>query len=472
MTRQITIDPITRIEGHARVEIDIDDQQRVIGSIFKVLDFRGWETFLLGTQVEKMPLVTPRICGTCSVSHHLTSVKAVDQIFGVEPPPSAIMLRYVMNLAGYLHSHSIHIFALAAPDLLLSPETPPAARNLVGLIQNDKTATIAKMALELRRISTDIGEEIGGRGIHPVTAVAGGMAQPLAEETRVRLFHRAQRGLELTKQLFDAVTTALSVNLDVLDSLPLPSYYLGMVNNGCLDHYQGLLRALTPNSTQPSLEFNGTEWGRYLKEQSTPDSYAKAVFLQTENNSLQPYRVGPLARINCCDKIDTPLANEALQQLRARFGHPCHQTPLYHYTRLIELLYAAEKLVVLLNDRSICSNQIRTPLQNITGIGIGVLEAPRGVLIHDYRTNANGIVTAVNLMVATQQNITAINQTIGMAAQQLLDNHNDEMLMNGIEMGIRCYDPCLSCATHRFGEMKMEIIIRHNHQIIRNLRRF
>lgn len=471
MTRTITIDPVTRIEGHARVEIDIDDQKRVVSSIFKVLDFRGWETFLLGTQIEQMPLVTARICGTCSTSHHLAAAKAVDQIFGVEPPPAAIMQRYVMNLAGYIHSHSIHFFVLAAPDLLLDSSTPPATRNLIGLIQSPHTAAIAKMALELRRISTDIGEEIGGRGIHPVTAVAGGMSQVLTETTRERLYRKAQRGLELTKELFNVVTNTLDTKSEALDSLPLPTHYLGITNNGLLDHYQGVLRLTSPIAGNKHIEFTADNWGTYLKEQTTTDSYAKSVFFNN-NGQLEHYRVGALARINVCDKIDTPLAQSALQQFRTRFGHPCHQTPLYHYTRLIELLYATEKLVELLNNKEICSAQVRIQPTNITKIGVGVVEAPRGVLIHDYKTDADGIVTAINLMVATQQNITSINKTIEMAAQKLIDNANDEALMNGIEMSIRCYDPCLSCATHRLGDMKMHVIVRHNQQIIRTAKRF
>lgn len=471
MARKITIDPVTRIEGHARVEIGVDDNHQVTSSVFKVLDFRGWETFLLGTKVEMMPAVTARICGTCSSSHHLTAAKAVDRVFGVTPPPAAIMLRYVINLAGYIHSHGIHIFALAAPDLLLDANTPPAQRNIVGLITTPQTAAIAKMALELRRISTDIGEEVGGRGIHPVTAVAGGMAQPLAEESRERLHGRALRALGLAKELFTGVVTALESKEELLNTLPLPTHYLGMVNHGLLDHYDGVLRLISPQTNVSPFDFPGDQWNHYLKEQVVPGSYAKSVSFQPENGPLESYRVGPLARLNGCDGIDTPLANEALRRFREKFGRPCHQTPLYHYARLIELLYAAEKLVELLGDRAICSAQVRAVPETITGAGVGVLEAPRGVLIHDYRTDAEGLLTAVNLMVATQQNIVAIGQTAGMAAQRLLDEPDDEILMNGIEMGIRCYDPCLSCATHRIGEMKMEVVVRHHNQVIRTARR-
>jgi F420-non-reducing hydrogenase large subunit len=472
MTHTITIDPVTRIEGHARVEIDVDDDRQVTGSVFKVLDFRGWETFLLGTKVEMMPAVTARICGTCSVSHHLTSVKAVDRVFGVEPPRAAVLLRYAMNLAGYIHSHGIHIFALAAPDLLLEPGTAPAKRNIIGLLENARTEAIAKMALDLRRISSDITEEIGGRGLHPVTAVEGGMARPLSREQQERLQKRAAKGLELAKTLYEQVSAALEPCQDLLESLPLPTYYLGLVNQGALDHYQGVLRLCGPEAATPPFDFPDQHWADYLVEETEPTSYAKTVWCRHHDREKTAYRVGPLARLNCCEYIDTPLANEALQKFRSLFGLPCHQTVLYHYTRLIELLYAAEKLVDLLNDPEICSAQVRTAPAGITGAGVGVVEAPRGVLIHDYKTDENGILTGVNLMVATQQNLLAINRTVGMAAQRhLLDEADDDTLMNGIEFGIRCYDPCLSCATHRIGELKMEVVIRNNGQTVRTARR-
>ncbi len=466
MARKITIDPVTRIEGHARVEVDIDDNNHVTNSVLQVLDFRGWETFLRGMQVEMMPSITARICGTCSVSHLLASAKAVDKVFGVTPPRAAELLRYALNLAGYIHSHGVHIFALAGPDLLFDLNADPATRNIVGLI--DAAPDVATKALKLRAISTRISEAIGGRGIHPVSAVAGGMAAPLSNSTRNRLKKEAEEALVLTEELFLVFKQTLLSRMELIELLPLATDYLSVVNDGALDHYQGNLRLRSPDGT--TFEFAGEDWTSYLFEETIPSSYAKSVFCRKEGGERVPYRVGPLARINCCDEIDTPRANAEFEEFRKVAGFPCHQTVFYHYARLIELLYAAEKLVELLGEEEICSENVRAVPEQASHDGIGVVEAPRGVLIHDYKVDDGGIVTDVNLLVATQQNMPAINATVGMSAQEFL-TEPDDLLLNGIEFGVRCYDPCLSCATHRVGEMKLEVVVRHQGAIIRTARR-
>jgi coenzyme F420-reducing hydrogenase alpha subunit len=466
MARTITIDPVTRIEGHARIEVDIDDNNEVTHSVFKVMDFRGWETFLRGTQVEMMPLITARICGTCSTSHHLASAKAVDNVFGVTPPRPAVLLRYALNLAGYIHSHSVHLFALAGPDLLLGLDMDPAKRNIVGLIE--RQPEVAKKALALRAISTRISEAIGGRGIHPVSAVAGGMATGLSAAKRDPLKRDAEKAFKLAKELFQVVKETLLGKIDLLESLPLPTHYLSLVHAGALDHYQGDLRLRSPNGEH--FDFSQDDWTSYLFEETVPTSYAKFVFCRTEDGEGVPYRVGSLARVNCCDHIDMPLANAELQEFRRLGGFPSHQTVLYHYARLIELLYATEKLVEIFADEAIGSQDVRILPERGPGSGTGIVEAPRGVLIHDYQVNENGMVTDVNLIVATQQNIPGINATVGMSVQEYLDKP-DEFLLNGIEFGVRCYDPCLSCATHRIGEMKLEVVVRREGEVIRTAKR-
>ncbi len=467
MTRKVTIDPITRIEGHARIEVDIDDDNQVTNSVFKVMDFRGWETFLLGTPVEMMPSITPRICGTCSVTHHLASAKAVDNVFGVTPPQTAVLLRYALNLAGYIHSHAIHIFALAGPDLLLGLDADPAKRNIVGLIE--AAPELAKKALELRAFSTQVTEMIGGRGIHPVTAVAGGMSTSLDKSKRAGLLEQAKNAVEVAKELLLTIKQPLMSRTNHIHTLPLPTHYLGLVNNGLLDHYQGDLRLRSPDGS--SFEFPCDEWTSYLFEETVPASYAKFVFCRTGEEEAVPYRVGPLARINCCDQIDTPLANAELEEFRGQCEFPCHQTVMYHYARLIELLYATEKLTQLFADDELWSKEVRTLPDDNPQNASGIVEAPRGVLIHDYEVDTNGILTGVNLLVATQQNVPAINATVGMSAQAYLDEADDERLLNGIEFGVRCYDPCLSCATHRIGEMKLEVVVRQQGKVIRTARR-
>nr|VFJ64809.1 MAG: F420-non-reducing hydrogenase large subunit [Candidatus Kentron sp. FW] len=467
MPRTIQIDPITRIEGHARVEVDIDDNNEVTSTVFKVMDFRGWETFLRGTRVEMMPSITPRICGTCSVSHHLASAKAVDSVFGVTPPRPAVLLRYALNLAGYLHSHSVHIFALAGPDLLLGIDADPAKRNIMGLIEANPT--VAKKALELRAISTRIIEAIGGRGIHPVSAVAGGMAASLPREKRDQLKRQAEKGLALCTELFHALKDPLMGNVEFVESLPLSTHYLGLVNDGMLDFYQGALCLTAPDGEK--FTFSEADWTDHLVEETTPASYAKFVLCRKDGNDTGvPYRVGPLARVNCCDGIDTPFADAELQEFRKMAGFPAHQTVFYHITRLIELLHAAEKLVELLDDNDICGTDVRTLPDRAPGQGTGILEAPRGVLIHDYQVNEGGIVEDLNLIVATQQNIPGINATVDLSVRNYLEKP-DEVLLNSIEFGIRCYDPCLSCATHRLGEMKLEVVVRHGEEIVRTAKR-
>lgn len=472
--RKLTIEPVTRIEGHASVEIDINDNNEIT-SVFKVMDFRGWETFTRGTQIEMMPLIMPRICGTCSVSHHLAAVKAVDKIFGVTPPPAAKLLRQAMNLAGYIHSHGIHIFALAGPDLLLGLGAEPAKRNIIGL--TDQHPEIAKKALQLRKISTDIIETLGGRGIHPVSAVAGGVATPLSENKRDFLRKSAEEGVILSRYLLEEFKQQVFSQTHLFSYLELPTAYLSLTNQGALDFYEGQLRLKSEDKSH--FDFPKDEWSNYLFEEVDPHSYAKRVFYGVNNVFYQSdkgisYRVGPLARLNCCDDIDTPQARKELEIFRQEYGHPCHQTVLYHYTRFIELFYATEKLVELFNNNEICSQEVRTqPTGNFQKgqQGTGIIEAPRGTLIHHYTVDENGIVTDVNLVVATQQNIQAINETIGLSVKEYLDAEDNNLLLNGIEFGIRCYDPCLSCATHRIGEMKLEVVIRQRGEVIRTAKR-
>jgi F420-non-reducing hydrogenase large subunit len=466
MTRTLQIDPVTRIEGHARIEIDIDDSRHVTRSVFKVMDFRGFETFLRGMQVEMMPTVTSRICGTCPQAHHLASSRAVDKVFNVAPPPAAILLRTALNMGSILHSHGVHFFALAGPDILLGPDANPAERNIVGLLK--AMPDVARKALRLRTIGQQVTEIIGGRGTHPVASVAGGMAAPLSKEKYDTLSKMIKEASPLGFELTKIAREALLANKDRLDSLSLKTYYLGTVKNDALDLYDGNLCLMTPEGS--AAEFNEDKWTEYLNEEAIPTSYAKMVFCKNASGEYVPYRVGPLARINCAKKIDTPVANEELQRLRELGGSPCHQTVMYHYARLIELLYAIEKLAQIFNNQEILSPNVRTVPKDKPRSAKAHVESPRGVLIHDYDVDANGIVNRVNLVVATQQNISAINETIALSAEKYLDA-KDEVLLNGIEFGIRCYDPCLSCATHRVGELKLEVEVRQNGKTIRTARR-
>ena len=371
-------------------------------------------------------------------------------------------MRQALNFGSILHSHGVHFFALAAPDLLLGLDSDPAERNIVGLLKH--APQVARDALRLRSIGGKVTELIGGRGTHPVAVVAGGLAAPLDADRHRALVALADEALPLGLQLVEVAREALVESRDVILSLPLPTAYMGTVNNDELDLYDGDLRLRTFDGGD--VDFSEDDWSSYLAEEALESSYAKIVTCKNGNGDRVPYRVGALARLNCIDRIDTPLANAELQRFREAFGFPCHQTVMYHYARLIELVYSIEKLAEIAKDEEIRSDNVLAKLQGSPRDATAHIEAPRGVLIHDYGVDSNGIVTKANLIVATQQNISSINETIALSASNYLDKP-DELLLNGIEFGIRCYDPCLSCATHRLGDMKMEVVIRQDGEVVR-----
>jgi len=384
----------------------------------------------------------------------------------VKIPRAAELLRLCLNMGSFIHSHGVHFFALAAPDLLLGIDSDPAKRNIVGLVE--AAPEVATKALRLRTIGQRVVEIIGGRGTHPVSFVPGGVAAPLRAEHRETLKRLAAEGVELGLSLFETAKDALLTQIDLVFSLPLETHYLATVNDGAMDFYQGALRLKAPDGT--TLDFEEDAWRDHMHEESSPTSYAKDVLCRTASGEDVSYRVGPLARINCAERIDTPRAQVELGELRELGGDPCHHTLMYHYARLVELLHALEKLCQLVDDDEMYSDQVRAKVGSPRSATAHV-EAPRGVLIHDYEVDGDGIVTGANLMVATQQNIAAINQTVGMSAAQYLDRP-DDFLLNAIEVGIRCYDPCLSCATHRVGEMKLEVLIRDaDGRVVRQARR-
>ncbi|MBI4952402.1 MAG: Ni/Fe hydrogenase subunit alpha [Myxococcales bacterium] len=467
MSRTITIDPLTRIEGHARVEIELDDAGKVVTSMFRVLDFRGFETFLCGMQVEMMPTITPRICGTCPQTHHLASARTVDKVFGVTPPRAATLLRQALGLAGIIHSHAIHFFALAGPDLILGLDADASQRSIVGLLS--AAPEVAKKALRLRTLGARATELIGGRSTHPVSCVAGGLAAPLGAPRLDGLRRIAAECSPLARELVDFARAALLGRRELLSLLPLETNYLGTVGaGGALDLYAGALRFRSADGAR-TVDMSEDDWAAHIYEEVAPGGYAKRVLCNATGEG-QSYRVGALARLNVCDRIDTPLASAELEAFRELGGLPCHETVLYHYARLVELLYASERLAEIVADDEIRSDDVRTTSLGTPRSATAHVEAPRGTLIHDYEVDANGIVTRCNLLVATQQNLAAIDRTIGLSVERLIDQP-DGVLLNGIEFGVRCYDPCLSCATHRVGEMRLEVVVRRGGSEVRRARR-
>ncbi|MHA1976325.1 MAG: Ni/Fe hydrogenase subunit alpha [Candidatus Hodarchaeales archaeon] len=465
----IKVNPVSRIEGHATIKLILDANDKLVDAQVKVVEIRGFEKFLLGRPIEEMPLLTPRMCGICHTPHHLCSAKAVDSAFGLEPedlPPTANKLRKLMLYGSYIHSHVLHFFYLAAPDLVLGPDSDPAKRNVVGLLEANPE--LVKRVIAARKVGQTITKILGGRSVHPVTGVPGGQSIGLSNEDRDKI----QRDVKhlATDFLPDAKDLAMSLfdqYSEVIGSLAVvPTMHMGMVgNNGELEFYDGKIRILGKNAEIVD-EFRNIEYRDIISERIKDYSYLKFPYYKKASSFDEGiYRVGPLARLNAADKINTPLAQELFTEFRNKFGRPANQTLLYHYSRIIELAHAIESILDLVTDPDITGTNIRTTVTPREGDGVGILEAHRGTLFHHYVTDKKGIVTDVNLIVATVGNNEAINRSVKDAAvNMIVDGNPSEGLTNRLEMVVRAYDPCFSCATHylRNGAVATEVkILNH-----------
>jgi F420-non-reducing hydrogenase large subunit len=471
MNRTITIDPVTRIEGHARVFLNLADDGSLASAGLVVNELRGFERILVGMDADRMPLITARICGVCPAAHHLAASNALDHAAGVEPPPAAKLLRELLYMGHIIHSHCLSLFVLQGPDLVLGLDADPAIRNVVGIVQANPE--MAKKALRCRTLGQKINELIGGRGIHPVTSVAGGITFVLDTEKKSMLegwIDEAQGlGLELAAAAKGLLLKQIELHPALMSDWVIPAWNLGSVRNGKVSMLEGLLRCVDETGALRS-EFPVEEYDRHLVEQVVDWSYMKEVRI-AQGGELHEYRVGPLARVTVANAYGTPAADAELASLRALGGAPCHKVILQVYARVIELLYAIERAKEIIADPAI-HGETRVPVRFPGGRGIGHVEAPRGTLIHDYEIDENGIVRSANLIVATQQNYASINRTIAQAAvSHLIGKPDDAALLNAIEFGIRCYDPCLSCATHAVGAMPLEVIVKQGSTTLRTLGR-
>lgn len=459
--RKVTIKPITRIEGHATLDIYLDEQGNVSDTRLHILDLRGFEVFCLNRPVEEMPLIMPRICGICSVSHHLASAKACDALFGVRIPRPASKLRELMHMGQFIHNHALHFFMLAGPDFVLGPDADPSTRNVVGLLR--KNPELARMAIKLRSIGHKIIETLGGRPISPVSAVPGGFSRPLAEECREELLNHAREALELARRAMGTSKPLLERYEELVRGFDgVRSYFMSLVDeDASFELYHGLLRVMDPEGKIIE-EFEPARYLDFIAEHVEPWTYLKFPYLRPLGWPRGLYRVAPLARINVAESMPTPDAQAELQEFRSRFGRPAQLAMLNHHARLIELLYACERAVELLEDSEITSPEVRAEVGVPRGEGVGVVEAPRGTLFHHYLTDEEGFVKEVNLVVATAQNYPAMHLGTRELARALIKGGKvSEGLLNRVEMLIRAYDPCLSCATHaaKPGQFPIEINI-------------
>jgi F420-non-reducing hydrogenase large subunit len=466
--KTITIAPVTRIEGHAKITINLDDSGNVADTFVNVVELRGFEKFCIGRPVEELPRIVTSICGVCPWSHHLASAKANDAVFGVTPPAAGRKLRELCNAVAYTEEHILHFFILAGADFVMGPDSDYSVRNVIGIAQANPE--IGKKVIRNRHLGAQMLNILSGKSIHPVTAVPGGFSKPLTEAEHQKLVPMADEVLEFAKfAITFAKENLFPKYLDAIKTVGIiETGFLGSVtDDGTMDLYDGKARLMKPDGAYEEFEYG--DYTDHIGEHIESWTYLKfpyaknwGDFSMDLNNPSAIYRTNSLARINVCDKISTPLAQKELEAFREAFGRPAQPTLLYNYARLIELLYNAEKAVELLKDPDITSTDIRVPVTPRAARGVGCVEAPRGTLIHDYETDENGLVTNVNLIVGTTHNNAPINMSVKQTAKALIkDGKYDQGILNTVEMAIRAYDPCLSCATHKLdGSIAVKLEIR------------
>ncbi|MGA7953864.1 MAG: Ni/Fe hydrogenase subunit alpha [Gloeobacterales cyanobacterium] len=459
MSQRIVIDPVTRIEGHAKITIHLDEDGAVADARFHVTEFRGFEKFCEGRPLWEMPGITSRICGICPISHLLASAKAGDQILSVTIPPTATKLRRIMNLAQIIQSHALSFFHLSAPDFLLGMDSDPASRNVFGLIAAEPE--LARGGIRLRQFGQEIIEILGGRKIHPSWAVPGGVREPLSEEGRAHIHDRIPEVQATVLKAIDRFKNLLDdyqQETEVFGNFA--SLFMGLVTaDGAWENYDGYLRVVDNAGNILVDGLDPTRFEEILGEAVEPWSYLKFPYYKPLGYPAGMYRVGPLARLNICTHIGGPLADQELKEFRDRGkGTVVLSSFFYHYARLIEILGSIEWIAQLLNEPDILSSHLRAHAGINQLEGIGVSEAPRGTLFHHYHVDENGLMKKIDLLIATGQNNLAMNRTVTQIAQHYI--HGPEIpegMLNRVEAGIRAFDPCLSCSTHAAGQMPLHV---------------
>lgn len=469
--RTVRIDPVTRIEGHAKIFINLAEDGTLDNAGLVVNELRGFEKILVGMEANRMPHITARICGVCPTAHHIAAANALDHACGIKSPPAAMLLRELMYMGHIIHSHALSLFVLQGPDLVLGLDADPSIRNVVGIVQTNPE--IAKKALRIRTIGQKINEIVGGRGTHPVTAVAGGITFVLDNEKRSQLQSIINEGIMLAKELAPVVKQLVMSTIDkhpvMLSDWVAPCWSMGTVLDERISLIEGNIRVVDEHGFLQA-EFPVEDYDRYMVESVVDFSYMKRVSFRS-NNTVYDYRVGPLARINAVKQFNTELASQELEEMTKLGGSPCHITLFQSYAKLVELIWAVERADDILRNPLI-NGETRVPVKFKGGRAVGHAEAPRGTLIHDYEIDENGIVRAANLIVATQQNYAIINRSIEQAAKShVIGKSSDQALLNAVEFSLRCYDPCLSCATHAVGCMPMEISINRGGKAVKIVRR-
>jgi F420-non-reducing hydrogenase large subunit len=467
--KRIRIDPITRLEGHGKVEIFLDDSGKVANAYLQVPELRGFEQFCVGRRAEDMPVITDRICGVCPEAHHLAATKALDELFAAPPPPAARKVRELLYMAFYVTDHTTHFYALGGPDFILGPEAPPQTRNILGVIKK-VGLDIGRQVIECRARNHEVIKKLGGRGVHPTAGVPGGWSKSISEAERKEIENAARKNIDFalfTLNVFDSIVLSNSAYCDLVlsDVYHHSTYYMGTVDEqNCANFYDGMIRVVDPEGSE-FVKYRASEYTCHIAEHVESWSYLKFPYLRklgwkgfVDGIDSGVYCATPLSRLNVSDGLATPRAQEEFDRFYQTFGRkkvngryqPIHHRLATHWARLIELLYAAEHMLELALDPEITSPHVRTIPARVAGEGVGSVEAPRGTLIHHYTSDEKGLLKRVNLIVGTTNNYAAISMSIKKAAEKLINGHAqvEEGLLNKVEMAFRLYDPCLSCATH------------------------
>jgi F420-non-reducing hydrogenase large subunit len=483
--KEIVIDPITRLEGHGKISIFLNDAGNVENAYFQVPELRGFERFCEGRRVEDLPIITTRICGVCPVAHHMAGAKAADMAMNVEPTETAKKLRELEYCAYFIYDHILHFYFLGGPDFVVGPDAPAGKRNILGVIEK-VGLDVAKQVITHRAYGQKITGILGGRPTHPVSALPGGMAKALTEEERQDIEKMVRSCHEFAKfslKIFDDVVlkNADYVNLITSDPYNLETYYMGTVDkNNHVNFYNGEVRVVDTQGKE-FVKFGPKEYLDVIEEHVEPWTYVKLPYLKkigwkglVSGPETSLYRVGPLGRLNAADGMATPIANEEYARMyKTLGGKPVHATLAFHWARLIELMYATERCLELVTDKDITRKDIRNK-PGKPGEGVGIVEAARGTLIHHYQLDENALAKKVNLIVATTHNAPGICMSVKNAAKGLIkDGQVSDGLLNKVEMAFRAYDPCFACATHfAIGEMPLEVnVFDSNKQLLKTIRR-
>ncbi|MCO5188399.1 MAG: Ni/Fe hydrogenase subunit alpha [Anaerolineae bacterium] len=474
MGRTITIDPVTRIEGHSKITIQLDDSGHVADARFHVTQFRGFEKFTEGRTFHEMPSLTARICGICPVSHLVASAKTCDQLMAVRIPKTGEDLRRIMNLAQITQSHALSFFHLSAPDFVVGFDADPAERTIFGVLQ--RYPELARDGIRLRQFGQQVIELLGGKRIHPAWIVPGGVSSPLSAEHRAAILamipdalERAQRTIDWYKGVFG------NFDAEIRSFANFPTLFMGLVNaDGELEMYDGKLRIVDAVGKIVADGLDSADYQEYIAEYVEPDSYLKSPYYRPLGYPDGIYRVGPLARMNIIDRCGTPIADQEWAEFRMLQRGAVLSSFQYHYARLIEIIYCIEKMERLLSNDAIMDDHVRAFADANSLEGVGMSEAPRGTLLHHYKIDRNGLIRWANLIIATGNNNLAMNRGVAQVAKHFIRNGNvTEGMLNRVEAVIRTFDPCLSCSTHAAGSYALQLdVVSADGELVKTLRNF